>query len=156
MFVNCYLPIEKDCSVGHQIWGWIHEVFLSALFLPRTPNLLVFLFNLVSAQMRPCLFLLEPQTKKTPKITACYRQGKAIGPMIIKLKNSWFSPDHESVSFHYRETICKARRLRSLSHSKMGNKTRATCTCFAVWLQNELNSDVAQWRPTSSGVKTQS
>ena len=36
MFVNCYLPIEKDCSVGHQIWGWIHEGSLSTFFLPRT------------------------------------------------------------------------------------------------------------------------
>lgn len=84
-----------------------------------------------------------PETKKTPKITACYCQGKATGPMIMELENSWFSRDYESVSFHYRETICKARRLRSLSHSKTGNRTRGTSTSFAMWLRC---SDIAMLR----------
>ena len=75
--------------------------------------------------------------------------------MIMELENSWFSRDYESVSFHYRETICKARRLRSLSHSKTGNRTRGTSTCFAMWLQNELNSDVARFSPHNKRVLQQ-
>lgn len=130
--------------------GVEYRRFFSLLCCSPSP-LLIFLFNLGSAQMRPYLFLYEPQTKKTPKITACYRQGKATGSMIMELENSWFSRDPQSVSFHYRETICKARRLRSLSHSKTGNKTRAACTCFAMLLQDELNSDVARF---SLHVKT--